>query len=378
MLGLMFFVLTARNHAPKIWPKGAKMAAMILVAAHFAGCAGIGPKTVARDRFDYVSALSESWKRQTLLNLVKTRYLDAPVFMDVGSVINQYAMEQEVGLGVSGEFCNRGEPSFISPDISVTGRYTDRPTITYSPLTGENFARSVLKPIPNSAIMLLVEAGYPIDYVLRIRVQTINGLDNRRSGRLTHRHADPEFYELLSLLRRVQEMEAIVVRATSMDGKETLSALFRPSNGALSADLNKAMQLLGLDPGAREFRVVSGSFAANNREIAMLGRSMLQILSAYASFIEVPDSDVSQGRVVATEEDNLARAAGFPALMQVHNGTSKPEDAFVAVPYREHWFWIDDQDIQSKGTFYFLMILFSFTERGVSGQAARLLTVPTN
>jgi hypothetical protein len=368
----------AKDYAAKIWTKATTMGAMIVVAAHFAGCAGIGPKTVARDRFDYVSAISESWKRQTLLNLVKTRYLDAPVFLDVGSVINQYSMEQEVGLGVSGEFYNRGEPSFISPEVGVRGRYTDRPTITYNPLMGENYARSVLKSIPNSAILLLVEAGYPIDYVLRICVQTINGLDNRRSGRVMLRGADPDFYELLSLLRRIQEMEAISVRAISVDGKETLSVLFRPPDEALTADLKKAIQLLGLDPDAPEFRVVSGSFAANNREIAMLGRSMLQIFSAYASFIDVPDSHVSQGRVVATEQDNLATAVGFPPLIRVHSGTSQPDDAFVAVPYRDHWFWIDDRDIHSKNMFFFLMILFSFTERGVSGQAAPILTVPTN
>ena len=354
------------------------MAAMILVAVHFAGCAGIGPKTVARDRFDYVSAISESWKRQTLLNLVKTRYLDAPVFMDIGSVINQYAVEQEVGFGVSGEFYNRGEPSFVSPEIGVRGRYTDRPTITYNPLMGENYARSVLKPLPNSAILLLVEAGYPIDYVLRICVQTINGLDNRRSGRVMLRGADPEFYELLSLLRRIQEREAISVRVISVDGKETLSVLFRPPKGAPNADLKNVMHLLGLDPDAAEFRVVSGSFAASNRDIAILGRSMLQIFSAYASFIDAPESHVSQGRVVAAEQDDLATAIGLLPLIQVRNGTSKPEDAFVAVPYRNHWFWIDDRDIHSKSMFFFLMILFSFTERGVSGQAAPILTVPTN
>ena len=364
----------AKDHATKIWPKGAAMAAMILVV----GCAGIGPKTVARDRFDYVSAISESWKRQTLLNLVKTRYLDAPVFLDIGSVINQYAVEQEVGLGLSGEFYNRGEPSFVSPEIGVRGRYTDRPTITYNPLMGENYARSVLKPIPNSAILLLVEAGYPIDYVLRICVQTINGLDNRRSGRLALRGADPEFYELASLLRRIQSMEAIVMRAKSADGKETLSVLFRPPNEAVNADLKKAMQLLGLDPDAREFQVVSGSFATNNREIAILGRSMLQIFSAYASFIDVPESHVSQGRVAAADQDELARTSGLPPLIQVHSETLKPDDAFVAVSYRDHWFWIDDRDIHSKSMFFFLMILFSFTERGVSGQAAPILTVPTN
>jgi hypothetical protein len=39
--------------------------------------------TVARDRFDYITAISDSWKSQMLLNLVKIRYGDAPVFLDV-------------------------------------------------------------------------------------------------------------------------------------------------------------------------------------------------------------------------------------------------------------------------------------------------------
>ena len=64
------------------------LASMIVASIHLAGCVAVGPPTVARDRLDYVSAISESWKRQTLLNLLKTRYYDAPVFMDVASVIN--------------------------------------------------------------------------------------------------------------------------------------------------------------------------------------------------------------------------------------------------------------------------------------------------
>jgi len=50
------------------------------------GCAGIGPKTVSCDRFDYTKALSDSWKKQMLLNLVKIRYSDAPVFLEVASI----------------------------------------------------------------------------------------------------------------------------------------------------------------------------------------------------------------------------------------------------------------------------------------------------
>jgi hypothetical protein len=60
------------------WSMQVRITVLISVLL-FAGCTGIGPPTVDRDRFDYVSAISESWKRQTLLNLIKVRYLDAPV-----------------------------------------------------------------------------------------------------------------------------------------------------------------------------------------------------------------------------------------------------------------------------------------------------------
>ena len=63
----------------------------ILVLSCFTGCVSMGPWTVSRDRFDYAAAISESWKSQTLLNLVKIRYADAPVFLDVASVIRLYS-----------------------------------------------------------------------------------------------------------------------------------------------------------------------------------------------------------------------------------------------------------------------------------------------
>ena len=63
-----------------------------LCGIFLAGCASFGPAAVAQDRFEYTDAISESWKRQMLLNIVKLRYRDAPIFLDVSSVINQYAL----------------------------------------------------------------------------------------------------------------------------------------------------------------------------------------------------------------------------------------------------------------------------------------------
>ena len=59
------------------------------------------------------------------------------------------------------EFFNRSKPSSISPNVGVRGRYTDRPTITYDPLMGAKFTRSLIAPIPMAGILVLIQAGYP-------------------------------------------------------------------------------------------------------------------------------------------------------------------------------------------------------------------------
>jgi len=67
--------------------------AAILVVA---GCKSIGPAAIKRDRLHYSTAVSDSWKEQLLLNIVKTRYGDAPAFMEVVSVVSGYSLETGV------------------------------------------------------------------------------------------------------------------------------------------------------------------------------------------------------------------------------------------------------------------------------------------
>ena len=343
-----------------------------LAAAHLAGCSAVGPTTIDRDRFDYVSAISESWKRQTLLNLLKTRYLDAPVFMDVASVINQYALESEIELGFS---WNGGQ----TQSIGGRGMYTDRPTITYSPLMGEKFARSLVKPLPLAPILLLIQSEYPADTILRICIQSINGIDNTRYRSVVVRDADPDFDELVDLFRRVYEADGIAMRSRKTETGAHLTVIFRPPvDAAAEADIRHLKKLLTLDPQINEFKVVNGKFALSNEEIAILSRSMIQIMTTFASGIETPPADAAGIHMHAYQQHSGLHTKPSRIWIRVQNSASKPEAAFVAVPYRDRWFWIDDRDIHSKAMFNFLMILFSFTERGKQEAEAPVITVPTN
>src|SRR4029079_13309347 len=118
--------------------------AMAFLLVNAIGCKGIGPGTVARDRFDYSASISESWKRQTLLNIVKLRYLDPPIFVDVGQIVAGYTLQGDVSAGgVFPEQLTAANGGNVAT-FGGAAHWIDRPTITYTPLTGNKFIRSLI------------------------------------------------------------------------------------------------------------------------------------------------------------------------------------------------------------------------------------------
>ena len=234
--------------------------AMILLFTGMSGCSSIGPRTVARDRFDYISAISDSWKSQMLFNLVKLRYGDAPVFLDVASVINQYGIEGS--LGFSGSWAQ--DPQVPWPYTALynwlaSGRFAERPTITYSPLSGEKFARSLMTPIPPAAILNFLQAGYPVDVVLRLAVHSVNGIRSRYGGGARMREADPEFYLLVEKLRSIQQSGDLGMRVRKTgEQTSTLVVFSKKPSPAVEADRAEVRKILGLDPKAQGFNEVVG------------------------------------------------------------------------------------------------------------------------
>jgi hypothetical protein len=368
-----------------------------------AGCSGIGPHMVVPSRFDYTAAIADSWKQQMLINMVKIRYGDTPVFLEVASVISQFQVAGQVNWG--GTFNNQSESNsrtvggtgnlanpvtgtvngsgvfgsaFLSDSqtFGVTGNYGDRPTVTYMPLSGEKFTRTFMKPIPPPAILTLIQAGYPIDLVLRFCVHSVNGVRNRYGGSARARHADPEFYPLLERLRRIQDSGAIGLRVEKTGETEGVLMSFRGKvDASTQEDIDFVRKTLGLDPAAGELRIAYGSVAKDSRELAILTRSILEIIVDLASCIEVPVAHVEEQRVNPTMPEDTVDGTPVPPLIRIHSSRFRPCDAFLAVPYRNHWFWVDDRDMRSKSLFSFVMIIFSLTDtQGKEG--APIITIP--
>jgi hypothetical protein len=337
-----------------------------------AGCASVGPPTVVRDRFDYVAAISDSWKRQTLLNLLKVRYADAPVFMDVTSVISAYSAQVDVSAGVQVTPTGRAGDTFGA--AGAAGQFTDKPTITYQPLSGDKFARSLMQPLPVAGILALIQAGYPADQVLRFCVNTINGLDNDYRGIGNPRSGDPRFRELMSALRETQATGAPGFRTRGTKDAPSIVMFFGASTDQADPAVRRIRELLRLPAGTGEYRVIYGSFPEPDAEIAILTRSILQVMIDLSGQIEVPASDVAEGRVLEPQR-SAEQQRLFPPLLTVRHGDKAPEDAHVAVKFRGRSFWIDDRDIQSKRNLMFLMMAFSLTE-GTPTQAAPVVTIP--
>jgi hypothetical protein len=366
------------NHASLHWPFGLCRSRLrrpprrcaltpVLLAGFlaWAGCSSIGPRTVARDRFDYSASVADSWKRQTLLNIVKLRYMDPPIYIDVGQIVAGYSLEADLSVGSS--FVKGGENSL---NLGAGGHYTDRPTVTYTPLTGAKFVRSALMPLPPEEVFFTVQAGWPANGVLYAAVASINGLKNQETNMDGVTPPDPEFLRVLELLRKIQISGAVALRIQMDPQKQQTTILTFRSKGISAetlAEIAEVRRLLGLDPEAQEFRLVFAATPSNDRELAVLTRSLVQIMATLSTHVEGPPEDIAQGRATP----------GVPASAPLHIGCARaePADAFVAVAYRHHWFWIDDRDLKTKRAFGLIMMLFSLAESGEE-QPLPLITIP--
>lgn len=335
----------------------------LLAALLLMGCQSVGPATIQRDQFDYNKAISTSHKEQLLLNMVRLRYGEAPLFLSVASVIAQYSVEGQLVVNTPGH----DRPNNVGPPIaSGAARYADRPTITYQPLTGAQLASTLLAPVPLQAAFSLVQSGWPVDLTLKSTVRTLNGM-GAYSGEGGMRWND----DFLSGIDAIADASRSGAGRVRLEESRIYYVLNANPNVEQQAAIEQLHLALGLDPAADEYELVISAYPGTDRQITLTMASVLDILNVLAAQFEVPEEHVAAGWTFSTPPQQTVRHHS----VRVRCSSEEPESSFVATFDRGHWFWIDENDYPAKRAFSFLTMLMTLAESGAA--AGPIVTIGT-
>jgi len=348
----------------------ATLPALLGGALALAGCNSIGPGNLDRDQLGYTRAMADSSKRQTLFNLVRMRFGEAPTFVSINQVVSSYSL-QSSGSGGFGAFSS----SFTRWGVLGGMQYTDTPTFTMQPVAGDQFVEAYLRPLSPDEVLPLMQSGLPVDRLFWLAVQSIGPLHNTQPlGRGIHT-GSPQFLPLLDLLRRIQEGGGLDLEVRKDKTGSRAFLLFHTAHlPHLTPLVREVYRLLGIHTAARSVEVFYGrtEAATPSARVPIMTRSLIAVMAAVAAEVEVPEADIAAGRTGHTiHEPGRARA-----MLVVHSGPKPPERSYSAVRLDETWFWIADNDMPSKVTFSILQLLKAIAE-GTQDQKAPVLTIPT-
>ncbi|MCG8408784.1 MAG: hypothetical protein MI923_26560 [Phycisphaerales bacterium] len=404
--------------------------AICVIAVSATGCQ-FGPAALRISHAQYNTAIQNTRAEQLLLNLVRLKYREAAVFLEVGSVSAQFVFDQSGDIaGTLNE--NVGAAGGNPDALRIGGRigYTERPTITYSPLSGDDFVQRVLSPISIETIVLLTHSGWRIDRVLRLTVQEMNGLNNAQSASGPTPTEAPEYQDFAMatrLLRRLQRSKQLYLeyetRTTEVSGhlpaelitaesvveaaksgvrfarsddsesyvltRDSQALILRFINGGRrSPESLQLRDMLQLDRDRSRYALDvarTGGGGGHGRDkqggrksIAIDTRSLLGVMFYLSQGIAVPLSH-REARLVTNTVDEDGSPFDWSAMLgdlfNVHVRKTPPIGAAVSVFHRGHWFFIRDDDQISKSTFSLLGQLFTL-QAGSAKSAAPVLTLP--
>lgn len=396
----------------------------LAVVSLASGC--LGPQAIRQTRLRYNEAYRVTSAEQILLNIVRLRYADSPQFLDLPSITSQFEVTGHGGYvgGLDGQ--GPGRTNLGTGELF----FRDAPTLSYAPKKGKQFGRALANPLTVELIRLVLGTTSFGPFLL-LAVNDVNDVSNAPQAvrLLPQSPADnAAFREVVDLVTQVYRRDGLelIVDTTEVptsdpvllpnvrgdhllaaarsdyvyraEGPERLTLKKRQKSLALrvrpheihSFEMNELARRLRLTPGLETYRLRSELLDDEEDDFETLPnplgddtiflnmRSTLEIMTFLSKGVCVPPEHVASG-VAPTLRDPAGRPFDWTrvtaGLFAVQSGTRRPKHAEVAVRYRDRWFWIDRQDVASRGTLTTLELLLSLQESGEE-EAGPLLTLP--
>ena len=403
-----------------------------LVMSLLAGCT-IGPAVYESSFTQYNDAVRKTMDEQMLANLVRMRYYESPMFLQVASLNTTFSVGATAGASaasVSGGSDTLG--------ANIGGSYSESPTISFSMPESEKYYGRLLAPLSAAQVTSLVLAGFDSELVFRTAVRGMNGLQNLNAefeSSFQVPEAHNNFREALTLIKKLRAERMVDLE---LGGKETAwsspvklsatsdlsqvlllgAASYAMSNDAEivgypdgtwqthryekhmalrfapasknSHDAQRLKELLALKPEHYNFSIVEAELVNAEKargvlgqspgaldpnviwvEIGLRGRSMLEIMQVASKEVQVPEDDTKVS-AAGVDQKNSTDATDW---LTIKSSESAPSNNSLKIQYRDHWFYIDDADLTSRRTFAMLSALFAVVGGTVPG-AHPVLTLP--
>jgi hypothetical protein len=402
----------------------------LLVMSLLQGCSTVGPKLYETSFNDYTDAISRTADGQMLGNLVRMRYYESPVFLQVHNVTTSFSVGANAGASIG---LNEGAGDTYG--LNAGANVSESPTITFSMPESEKYYGRMLAPLSAKQVTSLVLAGFDSELVFNTAVRGVNGLRNTSAdleSSSAQSAASAKFQEAFTLIKKLRA-EGIV--DLELGGKETdwsspiqidarsdisqvlllgaasyamsndaeivgypdgkwqthryekhMALRFAPSSDE-SPDALRLKNLLALKPDHYNFSMVEAELVNAEKprgvlgqspgaldpsviwvEIGLRGRSMLEIMQVASKQVQVPGADINMGTAASRSSQDDSN------WLDIKSSESEP-DSHLRIRHRGHWFYIDESDLRSRQSFAMINALFAVVGGTVPG-AAPVMTIP--
>jgi hypothetical protein len=345
-----------------------------LFPALFCGCAKLGPKSISAGRTAYAEAIDQTENEQLLLAVIKGRYGETSSLLAVNAVAANIRFRSEAGIEAGfGPENTRGENLLIG-----SLAYEENPTITYSPVQGEQYLRQLESPIPLDLLLLTLRSSTFTNRVLTLIVNRVNNLQNPDFLVGKSAKIDQRFQSFVDLF--VEMLNAGVLELVKNPNEDiAFNILISGYAPKYTKEVHEFLKLIDLPIPENENKqiIIPAYYGVNINNSWAMGistRSTFDLIEILRASVEIPLEDTQAGLTIDYPPSGLAGRG-----LRIKSSPKKPGNSSLAVKYRDHWFYIDETDQVTKAFFTALRTLWSISIAGSIKQSeAPIMTIPVS
>lgn len=327
----------------------------------------MGTIQLPSNRIGYNNALHYSNSQQQLLNIVRLRYMSPPYFLNVNSIVSQFTY----GKSVNGLVGNDAHTLLLPNTIwtaSGSASMLETPTITYSPIQGKKFITMLLTPMDMSVINMFLHEGWGFSHILRLLVQRVGPVENVALASMHPKSS--EFIELSSAISQLQFHDALYVENDEIDEKPA-TKITVSNFSILKPRQRVVLAKIGLTPTNPYIWLVNKP-THERHHVYLQTRTLFGVFNYLSKGVEIPQEDLALGRVPLKRLENgqiFDWRIITKGLINIRTSKSQPKNVNLSVKFRNNWFYVDDNDEDSRETLDFLAILTQVYEGNVNSDA---------